>query len=273
MNRLGAIQFFLRLYSRFGTRIFGEDPRSHRLYRFLYFNYKRYVEDPFAKVLRNHPDLLADGHVIDVGANIGYTASLFANYLSPGYKVFAFEPEQRNFLALKNSIEERKLSEMVTPIQSIVSAESGEYRLRVDSQHPGNHQVLTEKLADDLEENPDAPLLSAVSIDSFVDRQLSAQAISFIKIDVQGFELEVCRGMEKTLEKNQDLTLGIEFSPSDLCSLGYDPKELLAFFEERSYFSYVVHSGGYLRETSLDQVFRHTLDRDSYVDIFFRKAN
>ena len=52
-----------------------------------YFLYKRAVEDPFAALLRRRPELFRGGHVLDVGANIGYTAAVFASGLSPGCRV------------------------------------------------------------------------------------------------------------------------------------------------------------------------------------------
>jgi hypothetical protein len=49
-----------------------------------YFLYKRLYEDPFWVLAQQRPELFANGDVLDVGANIGYTASVFARTLKPG---------------------------------------------------------------------------------------------------------------------------------------------------------------------------------------------
>jgi len=73
------------------TRL-GESTLDH-----AYFAYKRFVEDPFAALATRHPELFRGGNILDVGANIGYTASVFARASSEGFQVYAFEPEEKNW--------------------------------------------------------------------------------------------------------------------------------------------------------------------------------
>src|SRR5438874_3009000 len=65
-----------------------------------YFAYKRLFEDSFARLLRDRPELFRGGHVIDAGANVGYTARVFARAVEPPYRVYAFEPDATNFRRL-----------------------------------------------------------------------------------------------------------------------------------------------------------------------------
>src|ERR1035438_5265855 len=71
-------------------------PWAQNSFLALYFLYKRHLEDPFARLLRGYPSLLRGGSVLDVGANIGYTALLFSKAIDSGFRVYAFEPEERN---------------------------------------------------------------------------------------------------------------------------------------------------------------------------------
>ena len=72
-------------------------PPARRAYERVYAQYKRHVEDPFYNLTRRHPEFFTGGHIIDVGANIGYTAGVFATVIQPGFRVWAFEPSSENF--------------------------------------------------------------------------------------------------------------------------------------------------------------------------------
>src|ERR1700693_5101494 len=73
-------------------------------YIFVYFQYKKFFEDPFWSLVRRQPQLFQNGDVLDVGANIGYTACVFAQAVKTGSKVFAFEPDQPSYAMLKEAV-------------------------------------------------------------------------------------------------------------------------------------------------------------------------
>ena len=70
-----------------------------RGYARAYFAYKRYIEDSFEGLVRRRPELFGGGHILDVGANIGYNSALFLDVLGPGFRIYAFEPDGANFTA------------------------------------------------------------------------------------------------------------------------------------------------------------------------------
>ena len=73
-----------------------------------------------------------------------------------------------------------------------------------------------------------APL---VSIDSFLESRPGS--VSFVKIDVQGYELAVCQGMQATLRQNPDISIVLEFMLAAMRELGFDPSHVIGFFIER----------------------------------------
>jgi hypothetical protein len=85
-----------------------------------------------------------------------------------------------------------------------------------------------------------------VSVDGFL--QGRAESVSFVKIDVQGYELAVCQGMQETLKKNPGLTIVLEFMPSAMRELGFEPSHLIDFLVERGFKIYCVHPRGRLSE-------------------------
>src|SRR6516225_1003914 len=98
---------------------------GRRLFRSAYFLYKRYLEDNLEDLLRSHPALLRGGNVLDIGANIGYTASVLALSVDSGYKVYAFEPEPFNYALLQQTVSHVQLNDKITALQCAVGAENG----------------------------------------------------------------------------------------------------------------------------------------------------
>src|SRR3546814_5528247 len=60
---------------------------------------------------------------------------------------------------------------------------------------------------------------------------------TFFKIDTQGFELQVLRGMEACLSSNVDWVLKMEFAPDWLSSQGTEPLDVLDYLQHRYQFA------------------------------------
>jgi hypothetical protein len=64
------------------------------------------------------------------------------------------------------------------------------------------------------------------TVDSLMDREGVTQ-LNLVKIDVQGFEAKVLRGMRRTLERSRKIILLSEFWPYGLLQAGDAPAEPL----------------------------------------------
>ncbi len=210
-----------------------------------YFAYKRVVEDPFAVLTHRRPELFRGGHIVDVGANVGYTAAVFAKVISPGFRVFAFEPEQRNFDQLLRTIRRLRLGDTAEPVRAAAGASDGSVMLWRNDRHHGDHRVATEAFRSGrrLTTLESVPLLT---IDRFVRDKGIASAIRFIKIDVQGYELAVCQGLADTLRASPEAAVAVEYSPPDMRELGFEPRQLLDFFRSRGFAAYAIGERGLL---------------------------
>ena len=139
MNGLIALNKVFKKY-----RIW-ENPITREVYSRLYFLYKRHFEDVNELILKSYPNFLKKGNVLDIGANIGYTAITFGNRLreSP-YKVYAFEPEPGNFRELQRNIGKFSLEGFVETFLMAVSDTEEEKVLF----HPKKmHESFSEYLA------------------------------------------------------------------------------------------------------------------------------
>ena len=188
-----------------------------------------------------YPAFVSGGNVMDIGANIGYTASILARAVDSDCKVYAFEPEPFNFKILQQTALQPESEGKVIPMQMAVGATQGTIDLWVNDRHHADHRIVTEQFRS---AHPDSKKVSVslVSIDSFL--KSNPGYVSFVKIDVQGYELAVCQGMQETLRQNPDITVVLEFMPSAMRELGFEPSLLIDFLTGLGFKVYQVHSRG-----------------------------
>jgi FkbM family methyltransferase len=216
---------------------------GRRLFKSAYFLYKRYIEDDLQNLVRSFPALVSGGDVLDIGANIGYTAAVLARASDPGRKVYAFEPEPFNFKLLQQTAHQPGLEGRIIPLPYAVGAENGTIALWINDRHHADHRVATEQFRSAHPGSKEVSV-SLVSIDSFLKDKPGR--ISFVKIDVQGYELAVCQGMVETLRRNPGITIVLELMPSAMRELGFEPSHLIDFLVARDFNIYRIHPRGKL---------------------------
>lgn len=223
------------------------------LYGRAYFAYKRHLEDPYARLVARHPELFRAGHVIDVGANVGYTASVFAGAVASDARVFAFEPDARSFADLEGNLARLGLTGNVEALRCAVGETEGELSLLHNPGHPGDHRVLTDFLRARLESAPESGPVASVpvtSLDRFCRERLAGETVSFVKVDVQGYEVAVARGMRELAAQSQQTAFAFEWAPAGMRELGFDPRELLDGFRGAGYGVHVIEPAGDLHAAS-----------------------
>lgn len=213
------------------------------LFKHAYFLYKHYIEDDLGDLVRAFPTLVSGGNILDIGANIGYTAAVLARVAESGSKVYAFEPEPFNFRILQQTALQLEFGGKIVPKQVAVGAEDGTVGLWINDRHHADHRVATEQFRSAHPGSKEVSV-SLVSIDSFLKSKPGH--VSFVKIDVQGYELAVCRGMQDTLRLNPDITIVLEFMPSAMRELGFEPSHLIDFLVARDFKLYLIHPRGKL---------------------------
>ena len=150
--------------------------------------------------------------VFDIGANIGYYSLLAALKMNSerrglsrlvGNKgrVYSFEPNIKNFLFLQKNIEINGFKN-VDCYNYAVGDQNGETQLYLSSENQGDHQLYSS-------ENRGTELCRVLSVDSFIEEHGVVPDV--IKIDTQGYDLHVLKGMEGLLESGKSLVLFTEF--------------------------------------------------------------
>lgn len=160
---------------------------------------------------------------LDVGANVGYYTALAMRKLQTDGTIVAMEPDPDSFSFLQKTVAANGPAK-VTCVAKAAVAESGEATLFVSRDNRGDNRLYANELS------TGSLRVSAITVDDlFAD--LCIQQVNLVKIDVQGFEGQVLRGMEGTLKNSPSLVVLMEFWPHGLRSAGSDPEEIFAFWK------------------------------------------
>ena len=151
---------------------------------------------------------------LDVGANVGmYT--VFAA-IARGARVFAFEPESQNYAILNENIRLNRLSDRVIAVCAGLSDDSGIERLYLsEAVAGGSCHSLGAEVGVDLKPRPAAFAQGSIALR--LDDLVASGRVpipQYIKIDVDGFEHRVIRGMERTLRDLAVRSLIVEINPA-----------------------------------------------------------
>jgi FkbM family methyltransferase len=140
----------------------------------------------------------------DVGANIGLISILTALHPSgASVRVHSFEPEPRNFAHLRRNLELNGLGHRVQAHAVALGAEEGEAVLHVrGAEGEGRHSIATDKGSSG---SIRVPLTTA---DEFA--RSIGEPPDIVKIDVEGAEGRVLRGMEDLLQSGRPRELLLE---------------------------------------------------------------
>jgi FkbM family methyltransferase len=150
-----------------------------------------------ADLLTSHSDLIFHGStVVDVGANIGNHTVYYA--LTRAKRVYPLEPNPVARALLERTVETNRL-EAVDLSYVRLGAGARPERRSLHTPNPNNlgKTVLTEDAGPD-----------QVAVQPLDDLHFRGR-VSFIKIDVEGMELDVLRGAAATISENRP-GLGVE---------------------------------------------------------------
>lgn len=137
------------------------------------------------------------GIIVDVGANVGNHTVFFGLLArSQAGAVIAIEPGQDAFALLTENVVTNGLSETVKCLNVAAGDKHGTVSLAAGSAtNNGAMRVVAE--GDNV--------LETVAVEPLADLLDGADPIAIIKIDVEGYEIAVLRGLQGTLQKHQPL--------------------------------------------------------------------
>jgi FkbM family methyltransferase len=144
--------------------------------------------------------------VVDVGAHIGLYTLIAAKRVGPSGKVIAIEPDPENCNLLKRNVELNRLTNVIT-LECAAFSSNSKLKLYLPGKERGftklgtimTNRAVTENFLE----------IDATTLDHLMMMQGIAQ-VNWIKIDVEGAELEVLKGATLTLSVSKDIALLVE---------------------------------------------------------------
>ena len=161
---------------------------------------------------------------VDIGANVGYYTLLLADAVGAEGRVLAVEPNPTVARWLALNVEVNGFSGSVD-IERCVAAEDNRESidLFVERSRPGS--ATTGAIRD--------PLAERISVRSSSLDEMTSNwpRVDLVKIDAEGAEPSIWKGMRHTLARNRDLIILMEFTPSRYS----DPKSFLGEIESAGF--------------------------------------
>ena len=144
--------------------------------------------------------------ILDVGANQGDWSKL-ALSINPTAQIFAFEPQKKIFKKL----------EAIQGIHAFnLGCGSKIERLPIYSRPTiSTHSSLCKEVLSNLDEVIDQEEVEMTTIDEFIDKQ-KLEKIDLLKIDVEGFELEVLKGAKNAINRGIIEAIQFEFNTMNI---------------------------------------------------------
>jgi FkbM family methyltransferase len=154
--------------------------------------------------------------VVDVGANIGIYTLYALRGLNGLGKVFAFEPTPRTVALLRDNIQVNGFLEsgVARILPFAVAAENGEAELSIVKSNSGHNTLFGNDLAGE------KVATRTVSLDEALRDEVR---VDIVKIDAEGAEPFILKGMAQLRSRNPELRVFLEFAPEHLRRAGADP--------------------------------------------------
>ena len=203
--------------------------------------------------------------VVDVGANIGYYTLIAAKIVGDKGKVFAFEPEPKNFEILRKNVEINGYHNVILE-QKGVSDVNKELKLYL-SKGIGCHSIIP-----NVNTTTQVIPIESVKLDDYFRELNLVDKIDFMKIDTEGAEFRILNGMNAILKQSIHLKIFTEFNKDFIVEYGTEPKDMLNLLLDNGFkISYVDDMKKCLVPTNVEKLLN--LDDSKTVNIMCNRVN
>ena len=226
------------------------------------FKYKRhnyflhYAPNQFSQVLYTYPNIIRypddeeflkvylkpNDNYIDIGANIGTTTLCATTAIIPNGLTLAYEAHPDTFTYLTRAIlNNKKLIPQIITRNIALGNETGSVRFSTINNHDDINHVIEDGEAGPSSDSDHLKNKKGIIIEVPIrklDSELTFDKISLIKIDVEGYELQVFNGAIKTLAKTDAIFFEIYDKNAEM--FNYDTKEIIGLLSNSGFKIYKI---------------------------------
>ena len=156
---------------------------------------------------------------VDIGANLGYFSLLMSDIVGPSGSVHSFEPNPAIATRLRHSLEMNGFAERATVHELALFDQAGEMLLAIPDNQPRNGHIVPITRGGSAGGRILTERFDAIPVLADAD---------YIKIDVEGAERELWRGMAGVISSGRPLTIVLEFTPARYPDAGMFLDEILS---------------------------------------------
>lgn len=204
---------------------------------FLYRTREETTVERFeAELRRLRNEVAGPVRVLEIGANIGYFALAEARVLGERAEIHAFEPDSRNLPLLYENIDRNGYSDRIRITPAAVGPAVGRATLR-RSAHSNRNRLASDGgtfHTEALSLTGETRTVDVWSADAYCrDRGIAPGSVNVVRMDVEGYETDILRGMEAVLAANGPLVLFVEIHPHLLSEAEY--REFITTLDDRGF--------------------------------------
>ena len=162
---------------------------------------------------------------IDIGANVGVFTLLAAKQMGLNGIVICYEVNPVTYSSLVKNIERNNLQSLILPFNVGLSDSSQLSYVTFQTNHSGVSHLTADK-------EKGMPVVTSTWSDMIFLEKVIGNRDVVIKVDVEGMELGVLRGIKSLIEKIIVKKIIIEIDEENLSRYGSTRQELYEFLEE-----------------------------------------
>jgi len=205
--------------------------------------------------------------VIDIGAHVGYYTLIAAREVGPKGKVYAFEPEPRNFDILCKNIEINGFRGTVFAYQKALLDRQDEVSLTIYEEYAGSSSIFVNNSI--FVSKPDRKKQISVqttTLDAFLGDNLK---VDLIKMDAEGSEPFIFEGMKNVIKNSPTLKIIMEFAPTHIEAAGKNPSDFLQSLKNMGFTMKLIdRNSGQLSKVNIDSLLNREIE-----DLFLEKIS
>ena len=188
----------------------------------IFFNI---YEKSESKVIKSH--CVEGMNMLDLGANIGYYTAIFSQLVGVNGTVISIEPDEESYKYLSKSIDSFNYKNVFS-FRIAASDTKQKLPLFISKENRGDNRLYSTN------QKRKSIIVECLTIDELL-KENKIENLDLIKIDVQGYEPKVLKGMRKIVKSSKELILLSEFWPKGILQAGENPKEFLAMLRKMQF--------------------------------------